>query len=323
MTVFFAGNEVELFTSFNGTVSTNANVAISGVNRAGVSFLQLSQVGVINFPEQSEGWVHFRHSRINAVARTIRTPALSLRNSSDVSLVDLRAYASNANDAWVSIRGGADVALPTGSVRDVDIHYKIAASGGFVKVYADGVLITEVSGNTSLSSGAQTVSRMRMAGLDDQNIGTSQNLFSQFLVADTPTLGARVHTLPLTVGATNQWDGTPANVTGTASAGAISETTADEEISFTAADFGVALQSGFALEAVVLSSYAQALSGSPVTKVQGRSRIGGTPYSSGGLITLASGYALAQQVMAINPATSASWTVAEVNAAEFGLQAKP
>lgn len=327
MTVFLAGNELEIFSSFagsGGTATTSAEVCLAGVNRAGVSFNGHANTGTITIPSSlTEGWLHARISRQAADSSQVSATRsiLSVNNSSGQSIARVRA---DGNDQFLRVQAhtGTEVG-GLNRIIDVDINWKIDATAGFVRIYVNGALATEFVGVVQFASGVQSVSQIVLNGISIDTLVTNFTcLFSQILVADTPTIGARVHTLPLTVSTTNQWTGTPANVTGTASAGTISESTVDEEISFNAADFATTLQDGYGIEAMVLSSRAQALAGSPVTRIQGRTRIGGTPYNAGGSLLLTTGFTTAQHIMPTNPATSTVWTVSDANSAEFGLQAK-
>lgn len=321
MTVFLAGNELEILTYVSGAAavaSTDANVAIANVNRAGFSIAN-GGVSSVQLPSnRTEGWMHCQFHRDGAFGGTT-TNAIALRNAEGQNIFRIVCEPSAVATTSYALLTASPVSIGLQTFA-VDVYWKISATVGILRVYVNGSLVGEVTGNVQFPSGTQSVNNIYLQG--PQGNATTTCHYSNIVVADTPTLGARVHTLPLTVAATNNWTGTPAGVTGTSVGTAISETTANDEISFNAADFATTLQSGYAIDAVIISSRAQALTGSPVTRLQGRSRISGTPYDVGGSVLLGTGFAPVQHVIAQNPATATSWTVSGVNGAEFGVQAK-
>lgn len=324
MTIYLAGNEVEILTNFAGAsapvATTSSDVAIAGVNRAGFELSGVSAADAVLSSPITEGWVHVRiGANTGSSVGAVSTDVFALKNAEGQNLV--RIYDPNSGTTFsVQILSGTVISgLGPG---DYDIYFKLSATVGACQVYREGALITEISGNVQFPSGTQSLSKFTFRGRSATVPASLTSRFAHLIVANTPTIGARVHTLPLTVSTPNNWTGTPANVTGTASAGTISETTVNDEINFSAADFGTTLQDGFGIDAVVISSKAQALTGSPVTRLQGRSRVSGTPYDVGGSQLLGTGVSPVQHIVGVNPATSTAWTVATVNAAEFGVQAK-
>lgn len=322
MTVFFAGSEPDILNSFSGTISTNTNVALAGINRAAMSFAGTSQFGSTTLPAVNEGWFHARFFRTGNVGDFTYFDVLNVTNGS-VTL--FRIQSTPNGNLGTTILAGARSNFhntTTAFAGDFDVHFKFHATDGFVRIYINQSLHQEVTGNTIPSSGPSNTAALSLRGPAFSTSTSYQFQVSNFLLADTPTLGARVHTLPLTVSTPNQWTGTPTDVTGTSSLGIISETTVDEEINFAAADLATAIRDGYRIEAVVVSNRSQFLTGSAVTKLQARTRIGGTPYNLDTEKALSTGYLAYQHIANVDPSTSAAWTTTNVNGAEFSLQAK-
>jgi hypothetical protein len=321
MTVFFAGNEFECLTTFNGTVTTDASVALSGVNRAGIQFTGATQSGRAEFSAQTEGWWHFRYNRAVTGAAGTDTVA-SLRNSTDQALVNFTSTRNSVTSHFVSILGATAVAFPGGSTFDVDIHFKVAASGGFVKVYVNNSLLTESSGNTQLASGAQSISRFFMTAPVSGSLFPIAR-YSQLLGSSFSTLGSRVHTLGFSAGSVNDWIGavTDINDTSNTPATLISADANNEEVLMAATDIS-SISSGNSITALVVSSAARAVSGSPVTNLIGRVKLGSTTYDLGSAVTLTDGFLPVLHILGLDPSTSAPWVASDINSAEIGLQAK-
>jgi hypothetical protein len=323
MTVFMAGDEVELFTSFNGSVSTHSKVIVAGVNRAGFSFFGSGQSGTVDFTPQTEGWFHFRMGLIgsNTNNSEANRETAFLRNSSGQTIFRLWSSTRSENYLAQILNQGLVAAPSFGG--DWDVHYRINAVDGFVRVYFNQVLVTQFDGPVQFASGDQSVSRFLMLGFNTNLGGACTVGYSQLLSSDLPTLGSRIHTLPLSNGSVNEWDGvvTDINDTSNTPATVISTGTVNEEVLFVAGDVS-GINSGNGITAVIISTASQAVTGSPVTRQRGRLKIGSTTYDMGDAVVLGNGFTRTQHVLATNPETLSEWLLADVNAVEIGLRAE-
>jgi hypothetical protein len=326
MTVYVAGSEVEIFSTFNGSVTTDSTVAVSGINRAGVNCLGIGQTGLIEFSPQDEGWLHFRAARIgtSATGGEASREILRLRNSTDQNLFRLWALSGVTNSFEAQILNLTVVPFTNGGGgSDYDVHFKIAETDGFVRVYRDQTLVTEFDGDTRLPSGAQEVGRISISGSARLTSGAATNAaFSQFLVSELPTLGARVHTLPLTAGSVNEWTGSVSDINDSSNtpASLISTNTDEAEILMAAGDIS-SVATGNAITALVMSTASRALGGAAVTQQIGRVKLGSTTYDMGSAVALSDGFNKVQHILALNPDTTAAWEAADINGAEIGFQA--
>lgn len=323
MTVFFMGSEPEIFDTFNGSVTTHASVTIANQNRAGVAFLGTAQEATADFAAQTEGWLHFRFGRASAdsYGAPVVVDTLKFTNVEGQSLFKMPC-ATDANECSIGILGQTAISLGVSS-GVLDVNYKIAEIGGFVRVWLNNILFTQFNGDTRLASGTQSVSNMALKGLT--GFAFSNNAyFSQFLISDMPTLNAKVITLPLTVSAVNEWDGTPANVTGTSNAGidnAIKEQVINQRIRFNTANVESIAINEF-IGGVSIHARALAEIGSPVTKIGWLTYNGTTELEVGTTDTFSTTFSNATMNMPVNPHTTNAWTLSELNAIELGIKAK-
>ena len=326
MTTYVAGSEVEILSSFNGTVSTDSRIAVSGVNRAGFQFVGTGQTGVLNFTGVTEGWFHFRAASINndaGVANVVQATA-RLRNSTDQTLVTFNRGTQTLTQWQVQILSQPVVEV-SGNEADWDIHFKIDPTVGFVRVYRNQALVTSFEGAVQFASGTQEVSRFFMTSVSAlSGISTRATGYSQLLCSSDPTLGARVHTLPLSAGSVNTWaTGTVTDINDTADTPGtfIATDTNGDEILFEMGDIS-GLLAGNGIRALVMSTSSQTLGGSPVTNQRGRVKLGATTYDMGAAVAPGTGFKRVQHILDLDPATTLPWVVADINAAEIGLKAE-
>lgn len=322
MTVYLAGSEGDIFDTFAGAATTNALVTISGENRAGVVFLGSSQNSTATFQALTEGWVHFRFGRSGTTGVGAQSQDfLRLRNAEGQNLFKLTCSSTTTVSTYTIL---SQSAVSTGvSSGIIDVNFKIAETDGFVRVWLNNVLVTQFNGDTRLPSGTQSISNLYASGINSASINFSA-FFSQFLVSDMPTVGSRVVTLPLTVSAVNDWDGTVTNVTGTDVSGidnAIKEQVIDQRIRFDVANVASIASNEF-IGSVSMSASALAELGSSVTKIGWIAFDGATEVeaaTSGTLLTTFSGNRV---IMNTNPITTAAWDLSELNTIELGMKAK-
>lgn len=329
MTVYLAFNEREGFDSVSSTTNvsstTDSTVALVGINRAGIKF-GLTASATASFSDLSEGWMHCRIRTRTNTAGASNSTVLSLRRSTDV-LVNINMISTD-HILYGNIPklGATTYALTTGSgTYNVDINFKVAVAG-FVKIFINGGLAYEYSGDTTFTSGSQVVNTLRVAGagaVADSDI--YNNLYSQFLISDVTTIGAKVYTLALSAGTVNEWAGNLTDVnTATAYDGAVISESTDGQSIVMAKTSMPALATGEALTALVLSTRSLFVSGSAVTKLDMSLKSGGTTTQLNSPITLTQAYKENQIIANQNffSGTPVNWTVTDLNALEVGLVAE-
>lgn len=216
--------------------------------------------------------------------------------------------------SWVNV--GSMAATPAEVLYHVDWYYKAGGAGeGRVQFYINGVLAVDFTGVTDFGQGS--VSRV----LYKQTAYTSTT-FSAWIMSTTTTLPLRLHQLLATGdGAQTAWAGAYGDINelGYSDATLISTSTADAVETFAFEDISGSF-SGFSFDAIVLAMRGQG-SGAPGV-IDGVSRISGADHVTPGLMTLPTIFGPYRVVIDKNPATGTAWTLATINAAEFGVKAR-
>lgn len=323
MAVIFAFNELDGCTSVSGTakVRASATAAIANVARAGILVDAANEFAQRIFADTTTGWLHFRHQTVSNYSIGATVSQVELFDNSNNSL--FRIQEIGGATFQVVILGTVVYTTSSGvATRTFDVNFNIADTGGYITVYMDGVQVAQTTGDTRpATSGAV---RLRFQGRGYYLGGPAGEVhIGQVLLSDKSTIGALVHTLPVTAfGSTNAWSGAYTNVneTNVDTANVITANTNGQDVLFAIGDLGQALQSGNAISAVVISQFSSYATGSAVTKLLSRLRSSAATYS-GSQVNLTTTFASYQHVFATDPATGTAWTVAGVNAAEIGMQA--
>lgn len=324
-------NEMDGFdtitTIANTALDTSAGLPIAGVSRGGFYIDNGSNLCIRALPAvMTTGWVHLvmkgRPSPTNHAIECFR-----MRDSGGLNLFTLGHDSSvtNAVTGLAAGAGGRTATLFSGGIATtVDINFKIADSGGFFDVYINGAATPAYSfaGDTKPGAGLGLFDLVFTASQTGNTASTVRCSYTQIMVSDETTLGGRVHSLPLAAfGAVNNWSGALADI----NAHALVDTTyltagaVNDDVLFTKGTMA-ALQSGFRIAGVGMGHRSSYVTGSAVTKTRQRAKVGAATYN-GTTSQLALTAAAFSQTMDVNPATGVAWSVADVNAAEFGLQA--
>lgn len=321
MTTYWAGNEPEIFDSFSGTVTTNSNLAISGINRAGVQFAISSETASKTLEQNlSEAYVHFRVCRIQsvAVAQNFNT-LFAFRNVEDVNLFRFEGRYTNTDLVFYGANNYTQT-FSASTGRNIDVYYKLDPTNGVFRFWLDEILQYEYFGSVQFSSGTQFGKKIFCGGVLASTFLTG---FSQFLISDKNTIYSKVYTLPLTQDTTS-WSGTTSNVTGTATAttvNSISSNTANANVVFNVTDLPVLGNTQY-IDSMILSSTALYELGSvsntltPLIKTTSNTDI------IGNSVPLAYTFGSEQFVYNTNPETTLAWTRSDANNVRFGLIVK-
>jgi len=344
MTVLCAFNEHDGLTSMSSTatllISTStADGVIAGLTRAVFGGNTNWNASRALGQELAEGWAHVRIRPRNAWPGSVsgghensgNMVTLNDNSGNVICAIYVDSQASNTNsnlpfNVRANGTGGLSGVIYTSTTNislllDFDINFKVADSDGFYKIYLNGSLIYTFTGDTKpgTSTGVASItfqSRVALANLS--------SYFSQVVVSDLPTIGARVHTLALSAfGDLSQWAGAVTDVNGTEESPAtiLTEGTPNEQVLFTKGTMS-AVVAGNVVSGVVMGHRSRYAAGSPVTKVRGIAKVSGTIYENAAAQTLTESITGHQSIFGLNPATSAPWTVAEINAAQIGMKAE-
>lgn len=324
-------NEMDGFdtitTIANTGIDTTAGLAIAGVARGGFLIDNGSNLCIRVLPAVMQtGWVHLamkgRSSPTNHAIECFR-----MRDSGGLNLFTLGHDSSvtvNVTGLAAGAGGRTATLFAGGVVATVDINFSIADTGGFFNVYINGspTPAYTFSGDTKPGAGTGLYDLVFTASQTGNTASTVRCSYGQVMVSDETTLGGLVHSLPLSAfGSVNNWTGLLADI----NAHALVDTTyltaaaMNDDVLFTKGTMA-ALQTGFRIAAVSMGHRSSYVAGSAVTKTRHRARVSGVTYN-GSTSQLALTAGSFTQVMAMNPANGLAWTVADVNAAEFGLQA--
>lgn len=209
--IYAAFNEGETLVP-RPTITTNAQVAMSGINRAGFYNSSTTTNSTYIMPGSlSEGWVHIRVMP-NTLSYSSGINPLYCSNASE-HCFSLEQRYSGIFRLNVNAGGGTlyNIGITNLVGSNIDINFKIA-SPGFVKLYLNGALVINHIGNI-IMTGDAIIDRL-VFGKCVTN-GQGNCLLSNIIVSDEPTIGAKVYTLGLTSTIDTEWTGTVSNVTGT------------------------------------------------------------------------------------------------------------
>jgi len=334
MAILFAGGEAESFNVIGTTAlysSTDASHHDSTFTRGAIGITGTTTCDVDLTSGETELWVHFgwaynmRQSFWSAAEADPILRLIDMATGREVVRVRMDTSPSDYSLGFEYWDGSAYQFVPGGSIMasdtfyELDLHCKIADSGGVFRLYVDGTQIAEFVGDT-LNSGYTSIDRVRFGS----NIGSRSStdwgsLISQVVVADQDTRGMKVATLKVTGnGNSTGWDNDYQNV--------------DEALVYSDSDVIISDAAGevetYELGNHGLSDYvvlalavnARGLRGaSGPQNIQLAVRIGGTDYFSGNTGP-GTTFGPLRNMWPLNPDTSAAWTLSELDSLEAGVK---
>lgn len=246
-------------------------------------------------------------ARDNALGAAI----FEIANSSSNDTYKVRRYDTSGVVADV----GSTFTLSQASVLRINVEYNRHASTGYLRIYVAGLQVFETTGDTIWGGNSAT-------GVDAFRFANNGNacLHTEVVVADTSTLQMKVATLVKTgAGNYTAWTGTFADVDEAIldPSDVIYSGTGGQRISFTLSDLS-ATADDLNVLGVYQVSYAKKGATGP-QNLQHSLRISSTDYDSSNL-NPTSAYTRLVTEWLTNPATSAAWTAAAVNALEPGYE---
>lgn len=202
----------------------------------------------------------------------------------------------------------------------MELRLKIADAGTF-ELYANGLRVVQFSGDT-LRTAETTISKMRF---QVSYSNTNSEYLSAILMTDANEPPFDLHmtqNLPTGNGGQTAWVGdyTAVDETGFSSLDFVSSDTVGQVETFTYAALNSALN-GMDVYAVVNSAMSRVGASGP-GNITGVVRTASTDYDASDYSPPIGQLTPKQIIMSTNPATSAQWTVSEVNSHEIGFKAK-
>lgn len=267
-------------------------------------------------------WLHVNaYDRAQAYTPTFRIKDsigdrfYSIRVTTGISTCTMEVY--TYDDADGDEQGVTKLVSDDGTASDFDFALDIA--NDLVHFYQDGVYYGSEAIDLNRRTGSPIMDRVSL----NCNSRTGIAGFSQLiLVADEVTIGWKIKDInPDGAGNYTDWTGAYTDIneraydplTETTVVGAGTNT-------YTYDDVQVGIQTDYQVKAILVSTVAAADVAATAPKVQNVLRTNATDYLLGSVVDVegADNRSAINDYLFVNPDTTAQWTFAEVNAAEFG-----
>lgn len=217
--------------------------------------------------------------------------------------------------AWVTL-ATSTLEIPSTIVYRWDFHIKLHASAGVIEVWVNGTSFLKFEGNTAPSDGVD----IHSVSLGTR-VGGVAAVHSSIIVADEDVRSLTMtQRLPTGNGAETSWTGdyTAVDETGVNDTDYISTTTPGAKETFTFPALP-AEYSSLNFRALILGGRSRG--GGDPNDILGVARIAGVNYTTFGKEPTPVAFGSQQWVFNLNPATGQRWTGAEIDAAQFGVEA--
>jgi hypothetical protein len=314
MTILFTGSEPDAWDASGALlVSTTAGDYRATYGRLGFAPLFGSLCRSIAWTPVSTTWAHWDARLTAANAETTAVELISAAGQGQVRyaiISNVPTLQSWNGSAWVSLWTGVQDAL----LHEYDLAYRNEADG-FISLYIDGYRHYHATGDYSAMADVDRVSLLQRSA--------NGFWFSQFVVADEPTIGFRVaYREPTGAGNYTAWTGAFGDVDDTSInlTDFISSATAAQSETFTKAIFSA--PAGFRVKAVGIAAYARRGSTGPAN-LGLMLRFGSTDYVSPDK-PLELGFKAFEHFWHTNPATGLEWVPADAGSVtvEFGVRSQ-
>lgn len=334
MTTIFQGAEREDFGTFNNTgfLSTafsgyNASNARCSLRARGTGASAANGYEAIYTVAANDHWVHCMASHTRGGFHTTVNNLMSIFDQAGVERIGVFTDMSATTyiriwngSSWTQVTSNFATSL-SGQFWPYDVYVKLGGAGvGEVRLYVNGFLACSNNVDTTFSGAVTSFSKARFNSCGGDT--TDDSYYSEVIVADWNTIGAKLVTAaPIANGTYQEWTGAGyASIDEVApDAALLLSGTVDQRVSVDVANVAT-LGSGESIKSVKISSYMNRDLGGP-QNVNSFVRIGGTDYHSANQsapVTLG----LVGTYYETSPATSNTWTVSEINAAEFGIRSR-
>lgn len=321
MTIYAVANEEDCFDFARPSLdwfSTSANVRDPNQPFA-VSVTQ-PDYAMLKIPSVDECWLHFRMdvgSNSDASA-----PLVALHNLStgkDAFQVSCTSTVSTAVFRWNhsgnSYTEFTRVDANMNQINHIfDIYFK-RGSSGVLKVWIDGNLVVNLTGNYSTVDTTWDAVMLRSAG-------NSATAFGGLMVGDSPMFAHQLDTMyPDGAGTTNAWNGAYTDIDDASGyadrADAVHTDTSTAAFTFNYQSSASVAQ-GAEIKALMVASMGSLDLAATITDIELYMRHSGTNYTYGSLGFVAgNGDIGGQQIFHLDP-LGAQWTTSSINALEIG-----
>lgn len=329
MTILFAGTSLADF-GINGAVVSTTAARLAPYAKEGVDCNFPGRFARMKFTPVSELWVRFHvwGLQMGQTSSGLNTGqfwrAYEVEAGTRLFSIDLDGSTDTAFEMWDGAAftefGTASTPMLSSALYKVDIRLKLDNVSGEFQFYVNDVLMITYTGDT-IRTAATTISCVE---LDGGYIGAEANqIFSGVIVSTTDTRNMVFHQGQMTAaGATSDWTGAYTDVTKLTvdDTTFISSGTADQVETYVAENVNAAL-SAYSVEAVVLATRTRRGTTGP-QNLQAVVRQSGVDHVTADLTGIDGAYGAIRAIMTANPATSGAWTIAEIDAAEFGVKSK-
>lgn len=319
MAIIWAGSSIaDGVQGVNGEPSAITTNIPTTLVKEGISIGNWASSSKIQIPPTTDIWFGF-HSRFGTVDTNGGPVGTRVRRAGGGGLMGVRPTSDTVMTAWVDNGAGAFLNLGTFSptalgVSRFDIHFKYHATDGELAVYQNGVELYKFNGQTDYFGGIHSFVDVLLGGWRD-----TSNEYSAMIIADEDTRPLLCHqVLPNSNGAAQEWTGGYANIdeTGINDSDNIVSGAINQKSLFGFQAQGAAT-TGRSVETVILS--ARGLGPGPQA-IRGVARYLTTEAETLSETDVLIGYSGLQYKYPLNPVTGEAWTLAEINAAQFGVR---
>jgi len=264
-------------------------------------------------------WFHFRLYPTSSGSNdtSSNTPWFAVFNSSGTIVADIIKTNNVSNSSHIRVYGtstitsGGSATFVANTAYQIDIRVFVSGLTTTVDLYVDGTLVTSATNTNNGSRGIPNKAVYRSQNIGYQTMNRAH--FSEFIIANTSTIGMRLDELPpTTAGSLTDMTGNVADLlTIDASTGLLTDVVGERH-TWNPATYG----GTGSIVALVLTTRAHRQSGVP-SNLRQSLRIGGTNYDGADISV--SEFTRAQTVWETNPATSVAWVAADFTGLEAGL----
>ncbi|ESZ68172.1 hypothetical protein X727_23110 [Mesorhizobium sp. L103C119B0] len=318
----------DMYTVGSMAASTTA-ARLAAYAKEGVNITNTNSFGRINFAAaQSDFWLQFHvwGDHLGIAAGASDTNQLFALKDTEVGTVLFQLdYDTAASDVAIEYWNGSAfvevgvIASPflDSTLYKIDVHCKMDNTVGVFNIYINDALIWTYTGDTIFTA-ATSIGTLE---LRTPWISTQNTVFSGIILADEDTRAMVFHQGQATAnGANTAWTGVYTDVTklDRSDSTFISSGSASDVETYVMDDVNAAL-AAYTPRAVVIATRVRR-GGTGPQNIKGVVRQSGVDFPTANMPAPTGAYDARQAVMAVNPATSADWSVAEINAAEFGVK---
>lgn len=261
--------------------------------------------------------------RFKSGAGDTATPQIKFEivNASPSRAAQIRVRKTADGTTYTTVGSDPGFTIPANGGIHIDFQIKTGGTG-FIRVFISQIMVFEFVGDVTINAG---ITHIQCRSFLD----TSSAFWSQFVVSDTTTLGARVAALALNAtGTYTAWTGAFGNIDDSAAANggydeadSITTNAIDTNFSANFVDLTSGQQGTRTIKALSIVSRGTIQASSTPTNLKHLLRSASTDYLSANLNPPTNGTVkVMYTVYETDPATASPWTLANINAAQVGLR---